>query len=269
MLAGSMIWPQIPEGVSPALYYACVGLAVVVIGISKAGFGGGLGILAVPLMAAVMPPGCMLGVMLPVLIAADILSNLHYLKAYEVRFLRPLLLGAVAGVILGSAGFWILQKADPARFQRWLKILIGVICLVFVAMQAYGLTGRRVPTLPSRPASSVGVGALAGFVSTLSHSSGPIVTLYLLQEKVEKRLLVGTLVLFYLLLNVAKVPTYLILGNINAATLRDSVWLIPLIPAGTLLGAWLHRRIPEKPFLAILYGFAALTAGHMIWTAVR
>jgi hypothetical protein len=269
MLAGSMIWPQIPEGVSPALYYSCVGAAVVVIGISKAGFGGGLGILAIPLMAAVMPAGHMLGVMLPVLIAADILSNLHYLKAYEVRFLRPLLVGAVAGVILGSVGFWLLQKADPARFQKWLKILIGAICLVLVAMQAYGLTGRRVPTLPSRPASSVGVGGLAGFVSTLSHSSGPIVTLYLLQEKVEKRLLVGTLVFFYLLLNVAKMPTYLVLGNINAATLRDSVWLIPLIPAGTLAGVWLHRRLPEKPFLAIMYGFAALTAAHMIWTAAR
>jgi len=264
-----MIWPRIPEGVSPALYYLCVGAAVVVIGISKSGFGGGLGVLAVPLMAAVMPPAPMLGMMLPVLIAADILSNLHYLKAYEGRFLRPLLVGAVAGVILGSVGFWLLQKAGPEHFQRWLKILIGVLCLAFVGLQAYGLTGRRVPTLPSRPASSVGVGGLAGFVSTLSHSSGPIVTLYLLQEKVEKRRLVGTLVLFYLLLNVAKVPTYLILGNITAATLRDSVWLIPLIPLGTLAGAWLHRHIAEKPFLAIMYSFAALTAGHMIWTALR
>lgn len=264
-----MIRPVVPEGVSPALYHVCVGAAVLVIGISKAGFGGGLGVLAVPLMAAVMPPSRMLGILLPVLIAADILSNLHYIKAYEGRILRPLLAGAVGGVLLGSAAFWLLQKAEPAQFQRWLKILIGAICLAFVGLQAYGLTGRRVPTLPSRPASSVGVGGVAGFVSTLSHSSGPIVTLYLLQEKVERRRLVGTLVLFYLLLNVAKIPTYVVLGNINAGTLRDSVWLIPLIPAGTLAGAWLHRRIAEKPFLAILYSFAAITAGHMIWSALR
>ncbi len=264
-----MIWPQVPAGISPVAYYLCVGAAVVIIGISKAGFGGGLGILAVPLMAAVMPAGHMLGIMLPVLIAADILSNLHHLRAYEWRLLRPLLAGAVAGVILGSVGFWLLQKADPARFQKWLAVLIGAICLAFVGLQAYGLTGRPAPTLPSRPASSVGIGGLAGFVSTLSHSSGPIVTLYLLQEKLEKRLLVGTLVLFYLLVNVSKVPTYLVLGNISAATLRDSVWLIPLIPAGTLAGAWLNRRIPEKPFLAIMYSFAALTAGHMIYSALR
>ncbi len=263
-----MIWPHVTEGVLPAVYYGCVGAAVVIIGISKAGFGGGMGIVAVPLMAAVMPPAHMLGMMLPVLIAADILSNLHHLRAYEWRLLRPLLAGMIAGVIAGSAGFWLLREADPARFQQWLALLIGAICLGFVALQAYGLTGRQVPTLPSHPASSVGVGGLAGFVSTLSHSAGPIVTLYLLQEKVEKRRLVGTLVLFFLLVNVSKVPTFVALGTINASTLRDSVWFIPLIPLGTLAGAWLNRRVPEKPFVAVMYVLAAVTAAHMIWTAV-
>jgi uncharacterized membrane protein YfcA len=210
----------------------------------------------------------MLGVMLPVLIAADILSNLHHLRAYEWRLLRPLLAGAVVGVAAGSAAFWLLRQTDPVRFQRSLAVLIGAICLVFVGVQAYGLTGRRVPTLAPHPASSVGVGALAGFVSTLSHSAGPLVTLYLLQEKVEKRKLVGTLVLLFLLVNVAKVPTFVALRTINASTLRDSLWFVPLIPLGTLAGAWMHRRVPERPFVLILYAAAAATAGHMVVTAL-
>jgi uncharacterized protein len=264
-----MIWPEIPAGVAPWAYYACVGLAVLITGISKSGFGGGVGIVAIPIMALVMPARHMLGVQLPLLIAADALSNLHHLRNYEWRILKPLVWGAIVGVALGSAVFWALRDSDPTQLQRGLSLLIGAICLAFVALQAWGLTGRRVPTLPSHPASSVAVGTTAGFVSTLSHGAGPLVTLYLLQEKLQRHILVGTQVFYFLLVNSAKVPTFVAFGYINASTLRDSVWFIPLIPLGTLIGAWMNKRVPEKPFAAILYVAAAVTAGHMIWSALR
>lgn len=264
-----MIWPQIPADVAPWAYYLCIGLAVLITGISKSGFGGGIGIVAIPMMALVMPARHMLGVQLPLLIAADALSNLHHLRNYEWRILKPLVWGAFAGVVLGSAVFWALQKSDPTQVQRGLSFLIGAICLTFVAIQAWGLTGRRIPTLPSHPASSVAVGTTAGCVSTLSHGAGPLVSLYLLQEKLPRQILVGTQVFYFLLVNSAKVPTYVGLGYINAATLRDSIWFIPLIPLGTLIGAWMNKRVPEKPFAAILYVAAAVTAGHMIWSSLR
>jgi uncharacterized membrane protein YfcA len=264
-----MVWPEIPAGVTPWVYYVCVGAAVLITGISKAGFGGGIGIVAIPVMSLVMGPRHMLGVQLPLLIACDALSNLHHLRNYEWRILKPLVWGAVAGVILGSLIFWQIQNSDPARVQHGLSLLIGLICLLFVAIQAWGLTGRKVPTLPSHPASSVAVGTTAGFVSTLSHGAGPLVTLYLLQEKLERRILVGTQVFYFLLVNSAKVPTYVALGLINRSTLRDSIWFIPLIPLGTLAGAWMNKRVPPKPFAAILYVMAAVTAAHMIWSALR
>jgi hypothetical protein len=264
-----VFWPELPPDTSPSIYYACVSISVLVTGISKAGFGGGIGIVAMPVMSLVMPPQHMLGLTLPLLIAADALSNLHHLRVWETRLLKPLLLGAAVGVALGSLAFWLLERGDPKTAQRTVSGLVGGICLVFVVVQLLGLAGRRVPTLPPGTASSVGVGALAGFVSTLSHAAGPLVTLYLLQEKVEKRKLVGTLVFFFLLVNLSKVPTFVALDLINARTLRDSIWFIPLIPAGTLLGAWMNRRVPEKPFAAVLYVAAAITAGHMLWTALR
>ncbi|HEX7896713.1 MAG TPA: sulfite exporter TauE/SafE family protein [Planctomycetota bacterium] len=261
--------PDIPAGVSPALYYVCVGLAVLVIGLSKAGFGGGIGILAMPLTAAAMPgnPTRMLGILLPLLILADILSNLHYLKAWETRLLKPMLIGAGAGIVLGSFAVWWFQRSDPAGFKRTLSLLIGGICLAFVAIQLPGLWGRPARSLPPGRGSSLAVGGVAGFVSTMSHGAGPIVTLYLLQEKLEKRLLVGTLVFFFLIVNVAKVPTYVAMGWIHGGTLRDGLWTLPLLPLGTLAGAWLHKRVPEKPFIVILYVATAVTAVHMIATA--
>lgn len=266
-----MIWPEIPPGTSPAVYYVCVGLAVLVIGLSKAGFGGGIGILAMPLTAAAMPgqPQRMLGILLPILILADLLSNLHYLKAWETRLLKPLLAGAMAGIVAGSAGVWYFQRVDPGGFKRTLSLLIGVICLAFVAIQLPGLRGRPARSLPPGRGSSLAVGGVAGFVSTMSHGAGPIVTLYLLQEKLEKRILVGTLVFFFLVVNVAKLPTYAAVGWIHGGTLRDGLWTLPLLPLGTLAGAWLMKRVPEKPFIAILYAATALTAGQMIWSALR
>jgi uncharacterized membrane protein YfcA len=216
-------------------------------------------------MAAVIPAQQMLGMTLPILIAGDILSNLHYLRQQEWRLLRPLTVGAALGIAAGSAALWHLSQRDPEQFKRWLTLLISGICLFLVALQGYRLFGREVPKLPTHPGSSLGVGGLAGFVSTLSHSAGPLVTIYLLQERVEKRRLVGTLVLFFLIVNVLKVPTFVKLGLITTGTLRDSIWLLPLIPLGTLMGAWANRRIPEKPFAASMYAVAAVTAAILVY----
>jgi hypothetical protein len=262
-------WPEIPAGVEPWVYYVCVGAAVLITGISKAGFGGGIGIVAIPLMGSVMPARHMLGIQLPLLVAADALSNLHHLKNYDWKILRPLVGGAGVGVVSGSLLLWALQNTDRTRLDRGLALLIGVICLVFVVVQAMVMTGRRIPTLPSHPASSLAVGTTAGFVSTLSHGAGPLVTLYLLQEKLSRQILVGTQVFYFLLVNSAKVPAYAALGIINRSTLLDSIWFLPLIPLGTLAGAWMNKRVPEKPFAAILYVAAVVTAGNMIWSALK
>jgi uncharacterized membrane protein YfcA len=176
------ILPVIPAEVSPLAYYLCVGAAVLITGISKAGFGGGIGILSIPLMALVMPSEHMLGIMLPVLIGCDIFSNLHYIGAQDWPRLRPLLLGAVVGVILGTVILISIQKMLPADFSNVMNLIIGVICLLVVLGQAYRLTGRELPTLPAHPASGFSVGSLAGCVSTINHAAGPIVTVYLLQE---------------------------------------------------------------------------------------
>lgn len=262
------MWPDIPPDVPEWVYYACVGAAVIVIGIAKAGFGGGIGILAVPLMGSVMPADQMLGVMLPTLIVADILSNLHYLKDYDWDRLKPMLGGAIAGIVLASGLLYLLRDTKPDAADQWLKIIVGAICLIFVGLQAYGLTGREVPTLPAHSASRVAIGWLAGFVSTFSHSAGPIASLYLLQEKLEKRALVATLLLFFLIVNLVKLPTYLGIGLINGQSLRNSIWFIPLIPLGTLAGAWMNKYIKPLPFVIIMYTAAAVTSAVMIAKAV-
>ena len=269
------MFPHIPLGIEPWHYYTLVGAAVLITGISKAGFGGGVGILAVPLMAKAMGAEHMLGVMLPLLIACDIFSNLHYIGERDWRPLRPLLIGAVCGIGAGTGILFWFTKMPPAQFTLVMNVMIGSICLAVVLMQVYRLTGREMPTLPAHPLSAVTVGAVAGAVSTLNHSAGPIVMIYLLQERLPKRKLVGTMLMYFLIGNLLKLPTYLTLPMadgrplINTDTLRDSIWFIPLIPVGTLLGAWMNKRIAEKPFVVTMYVLAAVAAGDMLWKALR
>jgi len=259
-----------PPNVEPWIYILCMVSAALIIGISKAGFGGGIGIVAVPVMAMAFPgdPLLMLGVMLPMLIAGDILAYLHYLRKQEWRILRWLLLGAAIGIAIGTAVFLLLRRTDPAFLQRTLTAAIGIICLIFVGIQVYSFTGRRVPTLPPRRESSIGVGVLSGFVSTLAHSAGPITTIYLLQERIEKTRLVGTLVLFFLIVNVAKVPIYTSMAIITPTTLKHGLWFFPLIPLGTLAGAWMNRKLAPRPFVIIMYTAAAITAAKMVYDAL-
>lgn len=267
--------PHIPADITPWVYYLCVGAAVLIIGISKAGFGGGIGILAVPLMALVMGPEHMLGVMLPVLIACDLFSNLHFHGQRDWGRLKPLLTGACIGVAIGGCILFYLQTQPPAMVGRSMNGLIGCICLAVVLMQVYSLTGRKIPTLPRHPLSGGLIGCVAAAVSTLNHGAGPIVTVYLLQEKLSKSIHVGTILVYFVIINSVKVIPYLLLRNshdlpfINRHTLGDSIWFIPLIPMGTLLGAWMHKYVAERPFAVIMYVFTAIAAVVMLAKALQ
>jgi uncharacterized membrane protein YfcA len=80
--------------------------------------------------------------------------------------------------------------------------------------------------------------------------------------------MVGTLLMYFIIINCAKLPSYIALGFINTRTLMDSLWFIPLIPVGTLLGAWMNKKMSDYWFNVIMYSATAVTAGYMIYKSV-
>jgi uncharacterized membrane protein YfcA len=253
--------------VNPASYYLWAGLAVLVLAISKTGFGGGgIGILSIPLMAMAMPQDAqrLIAVLGILFVVVDFIANLHYLGQYDWSVLKWLLPGAVAGVGLGLWILLALRGSDPA-FNRHLSLAIGCICLVVVAMQVLRSSDQRVRPALTGPGSGLPVGCVAGAASTIAHAAGPIVTLYLLQQRVDRKRLVGTLLLYTFLINTVKLAGYVGTGVVTRATMKETLWMLPILPAGTLAGAWMHRKLPEKPFVIIMYAAAAIAAGQMIW----
>ncbi len=262
-----MAIPVLPVG-QHAFYYICVALAMIVLGIAKTGFGGGIGILAVLIMALVMPAQEMLADVAILLVVVDLIGNLYYLGEWDWPVLKFLIPGAMLGVVGGAFALLAMGHTTPQRFDRNLSLTIGIVCLLVVAIQAYRLTGRELPMPSTGPVAGTGVGVLAGFVSTISHSAGPLIMLYLLQERIDKRRLVGTMLFYTFLINVMKLVSFIGIHTVKLQTFRAIIWMLPLLFLGTVAGAWMNKRIPEKPFVAIMYVVAAAASVEMIYKAV-
>ncbi len=258
--------PELPADTSLWWYITALGLGVLVIGIAKAGFGGGVGIIAVPLVANALPAERAIGVMLPILIFADLFSVWSHRKGVSWRHMWPLLVGAAAGVAIGTWVLWTFQ--ETGRLTWALNLTVGSVCLLFVALQIYRMLGGHVPRIPPGPVGGGTSGGLAGVVSTIAHAAGPIISIYLLEQRLDKARLVATMVLFFLVLNCLKLPTYAGLGLITTKTLIESVLFAAFVPIGIVAGLWMHKRLAERPFVLIMYLGAAAAGGRMLYMAL-
>lgn len=234
------------------------------VGLSKAGFGAGVGILAVPLMTLAIGPEGMLGVLLPVLIVGDVLSLVHYVRAYERRNLAMLVPGCAAGVVAGAVVLqWFRGLPNGAGL---LGGAIGLLCICFVGLQAALLFRRagaesRRDAEPYRPAFRHGllVGAAAGLTSTLSHAAGPIIVMFLMPQRLGQRAYVGTMLVYFLFGNLMKLGPFVWNGLVTVDTLGYLLYLAPAVLAGTFLGVWLNRRIPARTFSLVVYFIVFVT----------
>ncbi|HIE53250.1 MAG TPA: sulfite exporter TauE/SafE family protein [Armatimonadetes bacterium] len=228
-------------------------LSAVLIGVSKAGFGGGTGVLVTPLLTLVLPPKEVVALMLPLLLATDILSLGYYWRRWDTRNVVALMPGALLGILLGGRLLGMLS--DLA-----LKRIIGVLACLFAGLQ---ILRERLPSAVEgyqpRYWHGLGAGMVTGLSSTLAHVGGVITSMFLLPQKLPNRTFVGTTTLLYFLINGSKMPVYLGLGLIDLPLLRRDLPLLPTLALGVLLGIWLNRRVSATLFSRIVLAFVLLT----------
>lgn len=244
----------------PTLFWVTAVLAIILIGVSKAGFGGGVGAIATPLMALTIPVADAAAILLPLLIVADIFSLRHYWGVWDRRSLRTMLPGALVGIALGAAFFGFFSDNE-----RILKVGLGVISLVFVAYQAFRtlILGRLAEAHPPDSA-GVALGAAAGFTSTLAHAGGPPATMYLLPQKLPRHIFVGTNVIFFFTLNLVKLIPYAFLGLLRVGNLTTILVLAPLAYVGVTLGVFLNKRFSDRWFNVLIYTMLFITGMELI-----
>jgi uncharacterized membrane protein YfcA len=238
-------------------FWSLVGLAAFGTGLGKAGFGG-VGMLAMLLMAEVFPPRQSTGIILPMLITADIMAVLRFRKFTVWRYVLRLLPPAGIGVVFG---WLIMPHISDARFGKWIGGIILLMVLLLILM-------RLVPALRNLTLEHPGflwpTGLAAGVTTMLANAAGPITTLYLLACRLPKLEFVGTGAWFFLVVNVFKVPFSAGLGLITPESLLLNLKVVPVIAAGVLIGRWLLGKIPQQLFEALLLIFAIAGALRLL-----
>jgi uncharacterized protein len=235
-----------------AMFYWLAVPVVILVGMSKGGFGGGFGTLAVPLLSLMIDPRLAAAIMLPILCGMDAISLWSFRGTWDKANLKILLPGALLGTLAGALTFE-LTNANVIR------VIVGSLSIYFVL---HYLWGRKfLATLRQRKASSVAGsfwGAVAGYVSYIAHAGGPPVAIYLLPQQLPKSTLAGTTILFFAIVNFIKLIPYVWLGQIGADSFKISLLLLPLAPIGVLLGVYLHKRVSDQLFYWLSYGFLFL-----------
>ena len=107
------------------IFVAVAVFAVLIVGLSKAGLLGGLGVVGVPLLALVMPARDAAGMMLPVLLCMDAVAVWMYRKEFDASLLKIMLPGAAVGTLLGWA-LWALVS------DAVVLLMVGIVTLIFV-----------------------------------------------------------------------------------------------------------------------------------------
>ena len=265
---------------NPWFYIAL--LAIFMIGVTKSGFGSGVGLIIVPLTALALGHGAFagrdelaaLGLLLPLLVAGDLISVYQHRRYFTRRpsespppspahavtppthttgqIMRLLLPGTLVGIVLASLLLWWFQK-QQGLVASLMRIEIGLESVLLVGLHWWRQYQGSQTRLMREPARSSITGLFAGASSTLAHAAGPIIAMYLLPLKLERKLFVATCALYFFVLNSLKLPFYWQSGQFVHAELGFTLRFLPIVAAGAVFGFWVNHRMSDKLFSQFIY----------------
>ena len=253
-----------------ALQWTLCCIAALTVGIAKTGVPG-FGIIAVPLFASALGGLKSVGALLPILIFADCFAVFWYRRHAHWDKLISLLPWVVGGMLLGAYLIHLFNK-NPISIGTFSQndifdVIIGGIVLSMLIV--YFLRKKYGDRLTPHNTIAVGsTGIACGVSTTLANAAGPIMTLYLAGKNMPKEQFMGTNAWYFLLLNCAKIPLYLMLSAgegqpamITWESFLFDLCLLPLILVGVFIGKWALQKIPQRAFdiaVVCLAGAAAL-----------
>ena len=249
--------------ITDPFFYLCAIPAVLIFGMAKGGFGGGIAVISVPLMALAISPVKAAAILLPLLLAMDAVALWSFRGQWHRQNLRIMLPAATAGIVIGALFFHYLSE-DAVR------ILIGLISLAFCL--DYLLKTLKRDDGPAQPPNVIKGSiwsAIAGFTSFGIHAGGPPASIYLLPQKLEKTLLMGTFAVFFAVVNIVKVIPYAWLGQFDHSNLMTSLVLLPAAPIGVRLGYFLLHRVNQERIYQLCYFFLGVAGIKLLYDGIQ
>jgi len=237
-------------------FFVCAVISVIIVGISKSGFGAGLGVLSLPIMASQSSINEALAILLPLLIAIDLVGLHRFIRNANWRILKIIIPPAIAGLLLGMIFF-------TAITPQVLTLSIGIFTLLFL-IQNVAMSYIDVKETKSYPWLGRAMGLTSGFTSFVAHIGGPPITVYMLREKLLPMVYTSTLGVFFAIINFGKLGPYAYLDLLNYKQLATSIILLPCVPIGVYFGFYLAKRISMKWYYRTVRFFLLIASIKLI-----
>ncbi|MGW8314762.1 MAG: sulfite exporter TauE/SafE family protein [Bacteroidales bacterium] len=235
------------------LQWILLGLSGLLIGMSKTGLSG-VGLMVVPLMANAFGGRPSVGLLLPMLIFADIFAVSWYNRHAEWKHVFRLIPWALAGILLATV---VGKSISDITFNR----LLAVIVLLGIGILLWRDLQKNTMSIPDSRWFAASLGLLGGFATMIGNAAGPVMALYLLSMRLPKNTYIGTGAWFFFMVNLSKVPLHIWSWNtINWRSFQLDLLIVPAIAAGAFLGIWLVKLLPEKIFRIIVIVTTLLSA---------
>ena len=241
------------------LFYLAAIPAILLIGISKSGFGSGFGGLAVPLIALTVTVPEAAAVLMPLLLVLDVLALRAYKDGYDKALLRQLLPWSMLGIVIG---FFLFKYIDTHIVEG----VVGIFALGFVAQRLMFPPSPQGVILPRWI--GVSLTTVSGFTSFVAHSGSPPLNAYLLPMRLPPLTFASTMAVLFFFLNLSKWIPYGLLGLLDWRNLGTSALLLPFAPIGVWLGLKIARNIQPALFYRLAHFGLFLTGSKLLWDAV-
>ncbi len=219
-------------------------LCAILIGISKAGVPGA-GMIGIPLLASVFGGRLSTGIILPMLIMADIFAVKYYHRHAHWQYILKILPWALAGIVIGM---FIGNSVSDITFKRIIAVVI-IVCIILMVWQKW--SDNKV--IPDYVWFSAVFGLAGGFATMIGNAAGPILTIYLLSMRLPKNIFIGTRAWFFLIVNVTKFPLhFFVWETISPDSLLVNIIMLPAIALGIYLGIAVVKKLPEKIYWYVI-----------------
>lgn len=235
------------------LQWFLLALCAAFVGMSKVGVPGVL-MIVVPTLAILFGGKSSTGILLPMLIMADLFAVGYYHRHAQWKYLWKLFPWAFAGV---GIALWVGEVVN----DEWFKNIIAILVFVCIGLMLWKDRQKGNNLFPDTWWFAASMGVLGGFATMIGNVAGPIFAIYLLAMHLPKNKFIGTGAWFFLIINLSKFPLHLLIWNtINRNTLFLDILLLPGIAFGAFFGIWLVKKIPEKNYRVFVFVVTALSA---------
>ena len=239
------------------LQWIAICFAIFLLGLSKSGIKG-IGIVLVIILAFVFGEKASTGILLPMLICADIMAVIYYNRHANWKYIRKLIPWMAIGVLVGV---WLGNDISELLFKRIMAVIIIVSVLIMFYTES-----RKSSLIPTNKLFSISAGFLAGFSTMIGNLAGPIANVYFLAMRLPKNEFIGTVAWLFFIINIFKLPFhFFVWKTVTKETLILNIVLFPVIFVSFFSGIWIVKQISNVNYRRLILIITAIGGVFMLF----